>query len=172
MIEFALTRGFKLKYSTNYYPQGNGLAESTNKNIIRIIKWTIDQNKKLWHKALTFSLWADRITRKASIWTSPFHLVYGKQVILLLNIAIPSENLVQFINEEPSSALQLRISQIIKLEEERNKAKLVHAHLRELVKNSFDINLVKDKNFEIEGLVLKWDKVHEDKGKHTKFQKL
>eukprot|EP00253_Pinus_taeda_P035247 PITA_35247 len=38
MTEFALKRGFKLKYSSNYYPQGNRLAESTNKNLIRIIK--------------------------------------------------------------------------------------------------------------------------------------
>ena len=33
MTEFALNRDFKLKYSTNYYPQGNGLAESTNKKL-------------------------------------------------------------------------------------------------------------------------------------------
>jgi len=32
MVEFALKRGLKLKYSTNYYPQGNGLAESTKKS--------------------------------------------------------------------------------------------------------------------------------------------
>eukprot|EP00253_Pinus_taeda_P022031 PITA_22031 len=38
MFEFAIKRGFKLKYSVNYYPQGNGLAESTNKNLIKIIK--------------------------------------------------------------------------------------------------------------------------------------
>lgn len=38
MIEFSLKRGFKLKYSANYYPRGNGLVESTNKNIISIIK--------------------------------------------------------------------------------------------------------------------------------------
>eukprot|EP00253_Pinus_taeda_P016409 PITA_16409 len=38
MTEFALKRGFKLKYSANYYPQGNGLDESTNKNLIIIIK--------------------------------------------------------------------------------------------------------------------------------------
>jgi len=62
MVEFALKRGFKFKYSANYYPQGNGFAESTNKNPIRIIKQTIDQNNRNWHKALTFSLWADRIT--------------------------------------------------------------------------------------------------------------
>jgi len=27
MIEFSLKRGFKLKYSANYYPQANGLVE-------------------------------------------------------------------------------------------------------------------------------------------------
>ena len=44
MTDFALKRGFKLKYSADYYPQGNGLAKSTNKNLIRIIKRTVDQN--------------------------------------------------------------------------------------------------------------------------------
>ena len=33
MVEFALKIGFKLKYSANYYPQGNGLAESTTKTL-------------------------------------------------------------------------------------------------------------------------------------------
>ena len=45
MIYFAIKRGFKLKYFVNYYLQGNGLAESTNKNLIRIIKGTVDQNQ-------------------------------------------------------------------------------------------------------------------------------
>ena len=78
MIEFALKRGFKLKYSANYYPQGNGLAESTNKNLIRIIKTTVEKNHKNLHKALLFALWADKITQNASIGTSTFVLVYGK----------------------------------------------------------------------------------------------
>eukprot|EP00253_Pinus_taeda_P015411 PITA_15411 len=46
MIEFARKRVFKLKYSANYYLQGNGLAESINKNLIKIIKRTFDQNQK------------------------------------------------------------------------------------------------------------------------------
>ena len=74
-----MKRGFKIKYSAKYYPQGNGLAKYTNKNLIRIIKRTIEKNHKNWHKALLFSLWADWITHKASIGTSPFVLVYGKE---------------------------------------------------------------------------------------------
>eukprot|EP00253_Pinus_taeda_P024999 PITA_24999 len=87
MTEFALKRGFKLKYSANYYPQGNGLAEPTYKNLIRIIKITVDQNHKKWHKYLIYALWADRITRKASIDTSPFNLVYRKEVVLPTHLA-------------------------------------------------------------------------------------
>jgi hypothetical protein len=38
LYEFALEKVIILKYSANYYPQGNVLAESTNKNIIHILK--------------------------------------------------------------------------------------------------------------------------------------
>ena len=126
MTEFALKRGFKLKYSANYYPQGNGLAESTNKNLIRIIKRTIDQNHINWHKYLIYALWVDRITQKASIGTSPFNLVYGKEVVLPTHLAIPSLALVQYIDEVPTSSLQLRQMEIIKLEEQREKSKVTH----------------------------------------------
>ena len=37
LTAFAHDNGIKLHYSANYYPQGNGLAESTNKNLIRIL---------------------------------------------------------------------------------------------------------------------------------------
>jgi len=42
---FAHEKGIKLHYSANYYPQGNGLAESSNKNLIRILKKTIIENQ-------------------------------------------------------------------------------------------------------------------------------
>eukprot|EP00253_Pinus_taeda_P031663 PITA_31663 len=117
MFDFAIKRGFKLKYSANYYPHGNGFAESTNKNLIKIIKRTIEQNHKNWHKSLIFALWADRIMQKASIGSSPFKLVYGKEAVLPTNLILPSLALVQFIEESPSSSLQLRHDQILKLEE-------------------------------------------------------
>ena len=149
MIEFTFKRGFKLKYSTNYYPQGNGLEEYTNKNLIRIIKRTVEQNHKNWHKALLFSLWADRITQKPLIVTSPFMLVYGKEAVLPTNVTIPSLTLVQFIDENPSSSLQLRQDQILKMEEQREKAKAIHAHHQQIVKTSFDTASISSKSFEI-----------------------
>eukprot|EP00253_Pinus_taeda_P028317 PITA_28317 len=172
MTDFTLKRGFKLKYSANYYPQGNGLADSTNKNLIRIIKRTVDQNQKNWHKTLVNALWADRITKKASIGTSPFNLVYGKEVVLPTHLMIPSLSLVQHIDEVSTSSLQLRRMEIIKLEEQREQAKKTHAHHQALIKSSFDSSIMTRKNFQMGDLVLKWDKAHEEKGKHTKFQRM
>eukprot|EP00253_Pinus_taeda_P020293 PITA_20293 len=112
-----------------------------------------------------------RITQKASIGSSPFKLVYGKEAVLPTNLILPSLALVQFIEETPSS-LQLRHDQILKLEEEREKAKIIHAKHQQIIKASFDSILSGSKQFQVGDLVLKWDKAHEDKGKHTKFQKM
>jgi hypothetical protein len=100
MSEFSLEKGIKLKYSTSYYPQGNGLAESTNKNLIKIIKRTVDENKKNWHNALVNALWADRVTQKVAIGNSPFFLVYGREAILPQHILLPSLQLSHKIQEE------------------------------------------------------------------------
>ena len=41
IVEFELKYNITLKYSTNYYLQGNGVVDSTNKNLLRIIKKTV-----------------------------------------------------------------------------------------------------------------------------------
>lgn len=46
MGSFCSRYSITLAHSTNYYPQGNGLAESNNKNLIRIIKKTVGDNKR------------------------------------------------------------------------------------------------------------------------------
>eukprot|EP00253_Pinus_taeda_P020727 PITA_20727 len=174
------TTAHKIIHAGYYWPTlfkdaheyGNGLAESTNKNLIKIIKRTIEQNHKNWHKSLIFALWANRITQKASIGSSPFNLVYGKEAVLPKNLVLPSLDLVQFIKESPSSSIQLRHDQILKLEEEREKDKVIHAKHQQIIKSSFDSVSSGSKQFQVGDLVLKWDKAHEDKGKHTKFQKM
>ena len=50
---------------------GNGVAKSTNKNLLLIIKKTIVENQRDWHTALDIALWADRVTPRISLGTSP-----------------------------------------------------------------------------------------------------
>eukprot|EP00253_Pinus_taeda_P004579 PITA_04579 len=121
---------------------------------------------------LCLEMLMNMITQKSSIGSSPFKLVYGKEAVLPTNIVLPSLALVQFIEESPSSSLQLRHDQILKLEEEREKSKIIHAKHQQIIKSSFDSLSSGSKQFQVGDLVLKWDKAHEDKGKHTKFQKM
>lgn len=46
-----------LSHSTTYYPQGNGLAKSSNKALVRILKKTIAKNKNDWDSHPNISLW-------------------------------------------------------------------------------------------------------------------
>ena len=65
-----------------YYPQGNSLAESSNKSLVRIIKKLLSENKKSWDSKLVYALWVDRVSSKNSIGTSPFQLVYGIEAVI------------------------------------------------------------------------------------------
>lgn len=72
IIEFCFDHGITLSYSSNYYLQGNGQAESSNKNLVTIIKKLVDEKQRTWHKALFDTLCVDCITPKRAIGMSPF----------------------------------------------------------------------------------------------------
>ena len=55
------------KRSTPYYPQANGLAESTNKTVQTILKKIVNENHTDWDQKLHIALWAYRTTYKMMI---------------------------------------------------------------------------------------------------------
>ena len=59
---------------------------------------------------------------------------------------------------------------MINLEEDREKAKQHFEKHQQIVKSWFDQASVSNRYLQVGDLVLKWDKAHEDKGEHTKFQ--
>jgi hypothetical protein len=61
---------------------------------------------------------------------------------------------------------------LLNLEEKRAKAKTKFEAHQQTIKCWFDKNSTGEKYFQVGDLVLKWDKPHEDKGKHSKFQQL
>ncbi|KAH9311350.1 hypothetical protein KI387_026385, partial [Taxus chinensis] len=82
--------GISLSHSSDYYPQGNGQAESSNNNIVTIIRKLVDINQRNWHKKLFDALWADRITPKRAIDMSPFQILYGAETQILISLEIPA----------------------------------------------------------------------------------
>ena len=74
---FYYEHGVSLAHSSDYFPQGNGQAESNNKNLVAIMKKLVSNNSRDWHKKNYEALWADWITPKRAIGMAPFELVYG-----------------------------------------------------------------------------------------------
>jgi len=62
LVEMCNSMGIKLVHSTSYYPQGNGLAESSNKSLIMIIKKPLEDNKNNCDSKLKYALWSNRVT--------------------------------------------------------------------------------------------------------------
>lgn len=75
---------------------------SSNKSLVRIIKKLLADNQRGWDFKLIFSLWADRTSSKKSISTSPFQLVYGVDVVIPVNLALPIMKYAQEELDEPN----------------------------------------------------------------------
>jgi hypothetical protein len=99
------------------------VAESTNKNLVRILKKIVADKQRNWHSSLHNDLWVDRVTPKEAIGNSPYFLVYVKEAILPNGLYLPSLQLAQDSREQPSSIIQKRIDTLLVLEEEREKEK-------------------------------------------------
>ena len=138
LTAFSHGKGIKLHYSANYYLQGNGLAESSNKKLIRILKKTVIENQRSWHSALPNTLWADRVTPNYVIGVSPYTLVYGKEAILPPNIMLPSSMLAQESSGSENEVLQMRICNLLKAEEARSIARERFQRQQEVIKRWFD----------------------------------
>ena len=96
---------------------------------------------------------------------APFQLVYGAEVVFPTYFGFPVMKLLQEQEDEPNQ-MQRRNNKIIELKEMRDKYyDKVQLH-QEKMKNTFDIK-VKEENFHIYDLVLKWDAPREEK--HGKF---
>jgi hypothetical protein len=118
-MEFCGQYGIIMGQSSNYYPQGNGLAQSTDKTLVQILKKIIDRNQRNWHLKLTDRLWASKETLKDTTGMSPYLLVYGKEAKMSISLELNALIFVVNIEDtEDSSPIQRRINRLLKLEEE------------------------------------------------------
>lgn len=85
---WAFDQGIVLKFSSNYYPQGNGLAKSTNKNLLTLIEKLLDKNPKDQHTHLHFARWVDHTRHQTTLGNSPFCLIYGLELVFPVHLKI------------------------------------------------------------------------------------
>jgi hypothetical protein len=170
LVKFCEQFEISLVHSTPYYPQGNGLAESSNKGLIKLIKRLLEDNKRAWDSKLKFALWADRVTTKRSLNTSPFQLVYGTEVVFPTQLALSVAKFFQDLKGEPDHMVR-RIHQMVEVQQIREQVmNRAYSH-QQKIKQTFD-RKSREKDFELGDLVLKWDASRQDRGKHNKFDAL
>jgi hypothetical protein len=167
MVSFCQKYNIVLGHSIAYYPRGNGLVESLNKSLISIIKKVLSENKNSWHVHLKYTMWANRIGTKKSIGTSPFQMVYGTDVVLPINLALPVMKLWQDEKEEPNPVTR-KINHLIEVQQHRAEVDERLQKYQDDMKVLFD-RKAKERNFLLGDLVLKWDARKEDSGKNGKF---
>ena len=100
------------------------------------IKKMLFHNKRTWDIKLKYALWEDRVTKKISIGTSPFQLVYGI-AIFLVQLSFLVINFLQDVEEEPDE-MKRRMFQTLKLHKEREAVKEKDETYKKKVKESFD----------------------------------
>jgi hypothetical protein len=170
LIQFCEQFGIALIHSTPYYPQGNGLANSSNKSLINTIKRLLEDNKKAWDSNLKFSLWVEKVTTKRSLGVSPFQLVYGIESIFPSQLALPMEKFFQDCQGEPDDMIR-RIQQLVEVQQAREQLlDKAHQH-QQKIKQAFDRKSNKG-GFLAGRSSTKMGCTQAGKGKHSKFEAL
>jgi len=73
-----------------YYPAANSLAEAFNKTIEKLLKKFVSKSQRDWDDKLGEYLWAYHTMMRTPTKAMSFSLVYGCEVVLPLEIQIPS----------------------------------------------------------------------------------
>ena len=105
----------------------NGAVEAANKNVKKIIAKTTETYKD-WHEKLPFALHAYRTGVRTSTGVTPYSLVYGVEVVLPIEIEIPSLRVLREVKLEEAEWVQARYEQLNFIEEKRMKA-ICHGQL-------------------------------------------
>ena len=83
---------------------------------------TVKKHKRDWSDKLLEALWACCTIWKNTIGYSPYEMVYGKQVLLLIEFQISTYRLVVELGMDLNEAKQQRVMQLNELDEARQDA--------------------------------------------------
>lgn len=110
IFSWVVDHGIYLTASSNYHPKENGLAKSSNRNLIKIMRRIIEDKKRCWHSKLRTTLWANKITSKRVIQNSSFMLFYGREEMLPISLEFPSLELAHQLELVEDDAMTVRMA--------------------------------------------------------------
>ncbi|MCO5556916.1 hypothetical protein L7F22_010471 [Adiantum nelumboides] len=154
----ALLENLSIKHvhSTPYYPQCNGLVEKTNGVLCKIITKHVRDRPQDWDKHLTAALWAYRTSFKVSTQFTPYHLVYGQEALLPIEVELGSLRVLARETTSSKEKLEQRILDLQRLELDREAATDYYITQANKKREQFN-NKIKEKKLEEGMLIMRYD---------------
>lgn len=158
----------KHNYTTPYYPQCNGLNERFNGELVQILSKVTEHQGKNWDLELPSALWAYRTSVKTSTGFTPFHLVYGKEALLPIEVEIPAVKMLERLLGHSEDVFKERLLHLQEVQLDRVQALEYYEQKQEKALAKMN-EKVKKKGIERGDLVLRYNSKL-DKTFHKKFQ--
>ncbi|XP_042380073.1 uncharacterized protein LOC121972475 [Zingiber officinale] len=111
-------QGIQQAFTSIAYPQSNGHAEATNREILRGLRARLNHVGGSWVDELQSVLWALRTTLKEVTGITSFQLVYGGEGLVPAEVGVESDQ-VQLYDE---GNIEQRLVELDLMDELRDKA--------------------------------------------------
>jgi hypothetical protein len=116
--------------------------------LIKLIKKKIKENPRRWHKVLSESLWAHRISRHGATKVTPFELVYGQEAVLPVEVNLDAYRLAKqndlsavvyhdLMMDSIDEVTDVRLKALKKIE--KDKTRVVMAYNKKVKSKSFQV---------------------------------
>ncbi|GKV25969.1 hypothetical protein SLEP1_g35338 [Rubroshorea leprosula] len=163
--DFCSSYGIKLQFISVYHPESNGMVESVNKVILKGIKPRLELHKARWADKLNNALWAYRTTSRTATGETPYHLAFGTETVIPIEIGVPSFRVTHFDEGRNGELLRENLDL---LDEVREKARLRTLVYKQKIANFYN-KRVRPRTFKVGDLVLRKAGLT---GFKTRFEKL
>ncbi|GKU89559.1 hypothetical protein SLEP1_g3685 [Rubroshorea leprosula] len=124
--DFCSSYGIKLQFTSVYHPESNGMVESVKKCILEGIKSRLEQHKAKWADELNNILLAYRTTSRTVIGETPYHLAFGTEAVIPIEIRVPSFRVTHFDEGQNGQLLRENLDLLAEVREEAGLRTLVY----------------------------------------------
>ena len=123
--------------------------ESANRILLRGLKRRLEKAKGTWAEEVPRIVWAYHTTPQTSTMETPFNLVYGSDVMILVEIHESSPRFQSFVAEESNEERRVNLDL---LDEAREEARIKAEAVKRKVEHQYN-SKVKPRQFQVADLV-------------------